>query len=178
MGGWVHLSHDDLEDNFGRCKCVIDRSANHLCLFYYPLSRIPWLGDERKEDQARRLVTFIDLAYENCRALFCTAEVPVEALFKVVGEEVGQKSESASTYVTGKGGSSGRSTTMIGEMEWSATGQVGASLARLKGVNTFTQRASRRTVSRLLEMSSESYLEKDDDVGRKILHWLSAERDS
>lgn len=145
--------------------------------FSYSLSRIPWLGDERKEDQARRLVTFIDLAYENCRPLFCTAEVSVEALFKVVGEEVGQKSEMSSTYVTGKGGSSGRSTTMIGQMEWSATGRVGASLARLMGANTFTQAASRRTVSRLLEMSSESYLGKDSVVGGKILHWLSEEQD-
>ena len=109
--------------------------------------------------------------------MFCTAEVPIEALFKVVGEEVGQKSEISSTYVTGKGGGSGRSTTMIGQMEWSATGRVGASLARLMGANTFTQAASRRTVSRLLEMSSESYLGKDSVVGLKILHWLSEEHD-
>ena len=141
------------------------------------MSRIPWLGDDRKENEARRLVTFIDIAYENCRLLFCTAEVPLEALFKVVEQEEGRKLEVSSMSVSGEGGSSGRSTTMIGQMEWSATGRVGASLAQLMGANSFTQVASRRTVSRLLEMSSASYLEKDHLLGRKLLHCLLEKRE-
>ena len=58
--------------------------------------------------------------------------------------------------VSGEGGSSGRSTTMVGGMEWSATGRSGASLADLQRVN-FTFRASRRCVSRLVEMGSAAY---------------------
>jgi hypothetical protein len=58
--------------------------------------------------------------------------------------------------VSGEGGSSGRSTTMVGAMEWSATGRAGASLADLQRVN-FTFRASRRCASRLVEMGSAAY---------------------
>mmetsp|Transcript_39530 Transcript_39530/g.97895 ORF Transcript_39530/g.97895 Transcript_39530/m.97895 type:complete len:522 (+) Transcript_39530:262-1827(+) len=58
--------------------------------------------------------------------------------------------------VSGEGGSSGRSTTMVGSMEWSATGRAGASLADLQRVN-FTFRASRRCASRLVEMGGAAY---------------------
>ena len=58
--------------------------------------------------------------------------------------------------VSREGGSSGRSTTMVGGMEWSATGRAGASLADLQRVN-FTFRASRRCSSRLAEMGSAAY---------------------
>ena len=58
--------------------------------------------------------------------------------------------------VNDEGGSSGRSTTMIGSMEWSATGRSGASLADLQRVN-FTFRASERCASRLAEMASKAY---------------------
>ena len=59
--------------------------------------------------------------------------------------------------VTRDGGSSGRSTTMLApELEWSATGRVGASLAHDSGVN-FTLAASPRAASRLHHMRSSAY---------------------
>ena len=65
----------------------------------------------------------------------------------------------ASTRVGAGGGSSGRHSTTVGAMEWSATGRRGAALADLQGVN-FTFRAARRCASRLMEMAGEEYEER------------------
>lgn len=160
------------------------------------VDRIPWLGDPSNEHLARRFVTFIDIAYENSLILFCSADVPLLFLFSAetetetaTGQDLGQDSSFQffegkkdgeegtpvvpQLSVAGIGGSSGRSTTMIGNMEWSATGRVGVSLADLTG-RTFTKVASRRTLSRLLEMQSEGYLKRNTELGEKIVYFLKS----
>jgi hypothetical protein len=66
----------------------------------------------------------------------------------------------AEVVVSGAGGSSGRTTTLLADgTEWSATGLQHASLAGLaqRGAD-FTFRAAPRTLSRLHEMSCAAYL--------------------
>ncbi|KNC72846.1 hypothetical protein SARC_14592 [Sphaeroforma arctica JP610] len=58
--------------------------------------------------------------------------------------------------VVGTGGSSGRSTTMFGDTEWSATGLVDASLGDQAGWKE-TEFAYHRCLSRLVEMQSIEY---------------------
>ena len=68
-----------------------------------------------------------------------------------------QKSKPKSTLeVVGHGGASGRSTTVIGDVEWSATGRVGVSLAELAAVRD-TGFAFGRACSRLHEMQGASF---------------------
>ena len=98
-----------------------------------------------------------------------TAAEP-DALFENLGNVVSERHaaqkenekenvEEVVVSVDGIGGSSGRSTTMIGTMEWSATGRSGVSLALLSSASagvggSFTFRAARRCASRLLEMGT------------------------
>eukprot|EP00271_Cylindrocystis_brebissonii_P020335 TRINITY_DN668_c0_g6_i1.p1 TRINITY_DN668_c0_g6~~TRINITY_DN668_c0_g6_i1.p1 ORF type:complete len:693 (+),score=167.80 TRINITY_DN668_c0_g6_i1:578-2656(+) len=75
--------------------------------------------------------------------------------------------------VLGEGGASGRSTTMIGSMEWSGTGRLGASLADVADHRSFTRVASQRTLSRLLEMQSRKYIEAQPAVGKRAAEFFS-----
>lgn len=62
--------------------------------------------------------------------------------------------------VVGEGGSSSsKSTTFINNMEWSATGRKGVSLAEVAGI-TDTGFSFDRAVSRLIEMQSEEYAQR------------------
>jgi predicted ATPase len=68
----------------------------------------------------------------------------------------GQVHDAAGAFaVLGEGGSSGRATTVIGGMEWSATGTRRA-LAHLQR-GSFVFRAAPRCVSRLIEMSGSNW---------------------
>ena len=75
--------------------------------------------------------------------------------------------EGAATHVSGAGGSSGRSTTMIGGLEWSATGRVGVSLAEMSAVAD-VKFAFARATSRLYEMNSPAWRDKTSRVGRVV----------
>lgn len=125
------------------------------------IRRIPRLSDPSCENEARRFINLIDILYETNTILICSAAVPPDSLFSDVSvlEEspTVDALEAAGFRIVGEGGSSGRSTLMIGNMEWSATGRQGASLAGLTGAS-FTRKAAPRAVSRLLEMQSESYI--------------------
>lgn len=135
------------------------------------MHRIPRLGDPSCENEARRFINLIDILYETNTILICSAAVPPDSLFS----DTSQRDEPAKEYITdafeedkgirivGEGGSSGRSTLMIGNMEWSATGRQGASLADLAGAS-FTRKAAPRAVSRLLEMQSDSYVARARSV--------------
>eukprot|EP00850_Spirogloea_muscicola_P011149 SM000068S20581 [mRNA] locus=s68:378953:382507:+ [translate_table: standard] len=162
------------------------------------VDRVPWLGDALAENETRRFVTLVDCLYEHNTILVVSASVPLEKLFLAdpahealttsVATPCGDKGygdvedEAAiSMCVLGEGGSSGRSTTTINDVEWSATGLVGASLAQLqayqagpKRINyTFVRFASRRTLSRLFEMQGDRYLAQNTIVGRRTLDWLT-----
>ena len=132
---------------------------------------VPTFGPE-EEDAARRFVNLVDVLYERRALLVASLSAAPADLFRGEDDADGERrtvreatrgrvrAEGArgghGATVTGEGGSSGRSTTVVGNMEWSATGRVGASLADLQRVN-FTFRASRRCVSRLMEMGSEGW---------------------
>lgn len=134
------------------------------------IRRVPRLADPSCENEARRFINLIDILYETNTILICSAAVPPDSLFS----DLSQMDDPAKEYledtgirIVGEGGSSGRSTLMIGNMEWSATGRLGASLADLAGAS-FTRKAAPRCVSRLLEMQSNSYIARARSVHMKV----------
>ncbi|KAG0624551.1 hypothetical protein M758_3G256000 [Ceratodon purpureus] len=134
------------------------------------LDRIPSLADPSCENEARRFINLIDILYETNTILICSAAVPPDSLFSDLSqmdeptkEYIVDAIEDTGIRIVGEGGSSGRSTLMIGNMEWSATGRQGASLADLAGAS-FTRKAAPRCVSRLLEMQSSLYVARARSV--------------
>lgn len=136
-----------------------------------------------REDVARRFITLIDVLYESKKILFASFESrTVEALFDdsdsttdefvSIAKEVVR--ERVDLSVSAEGGSSGRSTTMIGEVEWSATGVKGASLARIGSHKSFTKKASGRTISRLHEMQTKDYI-LQNRLGIMVMQLLSGQ---
>ena len=111
-------------------------------------------------DFVRRFITLIDLAYESKTRVMCLSEVPLFQVFSdivpVPREGIRKMLEEMS--VRGEGGSSSSmASTFIGEMEWSATGLEGMSLASGGAGETDVKFAVGRAVSRLFEMGSNGY---------------------
>ena len=125
------------------------------------LTDIPLFKDHNR-NAARRFITLIDLLYANHVLVFFSAAAPAAALMDPSLGQVPRTPPSAVEavhHVQGVGGSSGRSTTMIGATEWSATGILGASLFMLQAPSVREDEvfAFKRTVSRLTEMQHISY---------------------
>lgn len=135
---------------------------------------VPQLGAQYY-NEARRFVTLIDACYESRTRLVIVAEVPLSKLFvdfdaaveSADGDEeltttAQQPHLLSESWVSGSGGSSSsNATTMIrtedGEdMEWSATGRIGVSLAQLSAVNDVSF-SFKRAASRLMEMSGHAW---------------------
>ena len=129
----------------------------------------------QNENELRRFVNFVDVAYEAGALVIASVATEVDILFGSGGEEgdddfmnfisssqgtirrrVQMEGTNGEFSVLGMGGSSGRSTPVVGNMEWSATGRSGASLADLQATN-FTFKASARCRSRLVEMGSAGW---------------------
>jgi protein AFG1 len=137
------------------------------------VDQVPQLG-ANFYNEARRFVTLIDACYELRTRLVIAAEVPLNELFVDFDaavestdgdeelEETPQHNLSSESFLSGEGGSSSSfSTTMIrtkdgGDMEWSATGRVGVSLAQLSAVNDVSF-SFKRAASRLAEMSGTQW---------------------
>ena len=121
-----------------------------------PASRLWGEGAGESDDELRRFVNLVDLAYDSQpRTLLILAGVdaPLPAAAPARLPEPAPAEENSAIFVTGEGGSSGRSTTMMAPgIEWSATGRSGASLAGLAGGGSFARRALPRTLSRLQSM--------------------------
>jgi len=145
---------------------------------------VPRLPISTSENEARRFINLIDVLYEHQTVLLTNLHAPPDALFDedeaaaaedrdlTLRERTRIENERRSElHVTSTGGSSGRSTTMLApELEWSATGRVGASLADVNSVN-FVAAASPRARSRLHHMSTPAYRDDalrhgrgDDDI--------------
>jgi protein AFG1 len=142
------------------------------------LDKVPPLGRANSYNEARRFVTLIDACYELRTRLVIAANVPLHDLFvdfdtTLIVESTDGDEElnttpaktttmSSESWLSGKGGSSSsHSTTMIrtengGNMEWSATGRVGASLAQLSAVDDVSF-SFKRAASRLVEMSGNRW---------------------
>ena len=139
--------------------------AHHINIF--TIDRIP-IFSEQNENEARRFINLVDILYERRALLVASFAARPEDIFHGEAESVGAEDTVRNRVkregqraghqinVRDEGGSSGRSTTTVGAMEWSATGRAGASLAQLQSKN-FTFRASRRCASRLVEMGSVTY---------------------
>ena len=177
----------DLDVGFGRSRKVrntVGKAAffqfDELCL--EPLSAIDYLClakhfdaivvdnvpalDDNRHNEARRFITLVDTLYEEGTCLFAGCAVPLDRLFEdnnvavdlLAGGE-GSNEANDAVHIDGAGGSSGRSTTMIGEMEWSATGRAGAALAEYSASRDVSF-AFERAKSRLTEMASSGYRAK------------------
>jgi protein AFG1 len=141
------------------------------------VDKVPPLGRASYYNEARRFVTLIDACYESRTRLVIAAKVPLHSLFvdfdttliveNTDGDEeltmpTAETPLSSESWLSGKGGSSSSfSTTMIhtkdgGNMEWSATGRVGASLAQLSAVDDVSF-SLKRAASRLVEMSGSQW---------------------
>lgn len=127
---------------------------------------------ERSDDELRRLVTLLDVLYDAGKLLALSAAKPLTQLFDAETSSSKRAADSAASalglrpadaaadalHVSADGGSSGRSTTMIGGVEWSATGRSGASLAHLgRGAGSFAAAAAPRAASRLAQMTSRAW---------------------
>jgi len=114
------------------------------------LNNVPQFEDAYNE--ARRFITLVDVLYEHGTTLICGCEVPLDQLCVSKASTVDSVQD---LWVSPEGGSSSSgSTTMIGNMEWSATGRIGATLSDQNQDVSF---AFSRTKSRLAEMSGELY---------------------
>ena len=128
-------------------------------------------------NEARRFVTLIDALYEGQTRLVASSDVAMENLFLgfdaqlvtadgdeeiALGEQaIQQPNGDEESLVIGEGGSSSSSsTTMIrtkdGDIEWSATGRIGVSLAQLSAVRDVAF-SFKRAESRLAEMSGAQW---------------------
>ena len=125
------------------------------------IERVPQL-DVNHLDEARRFVTLIDVCYESRTRLVLAANVPLDELFVEFEAQVESSDENEELFVSEKGGnSSSFATTMIrtkdGEhLEWSATGLMGATLAKFSAANDLAF-SFRRAVSRLVEMGGKEW---------------------
>lgn len=113
-------------------------------------------------DEARRFVTLIDACYESRTRLVLAANVPLDKLFVDFEAQVESRDGDEELFVNDKGGnSSAFATTMIRrkdgkDMEWSATGLIGVSLAQLSAANDVAF-SFQRAASRLVEMGGKAW---------------------
>jgi protein AFG1 len=134
------------------------------------VDHVPLLNSQ-KFNEARRFVSLIDALYETKTKLVMASHVPLQDLFvdfdvivetKDGDEEIAVPEHNKEMFVKGQGGSSSSAaTTMIrtksgDEVEWSATGRIGVSLAQLSAVQDVSF-SFQRAESRLAEMSKSSW---------------------
>jgi protein AFG1 len=176
MGRTIHIprANDNCAwlDFDGLCLQPLG-SADYLALCQrFPViivNSVPQLNGSRM-NEARRFVTLIDALYESKTKLVASVDVPIEHLFVDFdvrvesndGDEEIAVVDGAGMFVKGEGGSSSSAaTTMIrtkdgGEVEWSATGRIGVSLAQLSAVRDVSF-SFQRAESRLAEMKRRSW---------------------
>ncbi|TPX31484.1 hypothetical protein SmJEL517_g05218 [Synchytrium microbalum] len=123
-------------------------------------------------DVVRRVITFVDVAYEDGTRVVVSASGSIEETFGNVAlpsnTVKGTTDDSIEISVRrGGGASSSAANTFVDNMEWSATGLVGrslaTSLARSEEESAPVREvkfAAKRAISRLHEMQSDEYRER------------------
>ncbi|KAK3718645.1 hypothetical protein LTR37_004862 [Vermiconidia calcicola] len=118
----------------------------------------------RELDYVRRFITLIDAAYESgTRVIICSRD-SLDSLFREIVNVERQRATSHNKMSVKAGGgssSSMMSTFVSGDTEWSATGLSEASLATGGAGETDVVFAIGRAMSRLQEMGSAVYGQKD-----------------
>jgi protein AFG1 len=118
----------------------------------------------RDLDYAKRFITLIETAYESGTRIFICSQDPLKDIFQEIVHVERKRSNSHSQMSVKKGGgssSSMMSTFVSGDTEWSATGLAEASLATGGAGETDVVFAIGRAVSRLHEMGSSIYGQRD-----------------
>jgi len=149
--------------------CVAERSAHDFIalaasFWAVVLTDVPRIA-AMTPDSLRRFITFIDAMYE-ARVLLALSseEDTLDSLISggdissELAAPLGEVGDRSGTRVIAEGGSSGRSTTMIGNTEWSATGRKDVALAGLAGAAEVGF-AKARVISRLKEMHSHGWIQ-------------------
>lgn len=137
---------------------------------------VPALGFQER-NEARRFITAVDVAYEEGVVLLAGLQTHPDALFAGLAETTSSPAGSAgeegapvgdarapppvARVLRHGGSSSSAATTFVAgpgheQVEWSATGRIGASLGEAAGVAD-TAFAHRRTASRLLELAGAEF---------------------
>lgn len=118
----------------------------------------------RDLDYARRFITLIDAAYESGTRIMIHSQDPLKSIFEDIVQNEYRRSGSHSQMSVRKGGgssSSMMSTFVSGDTEWSATGLAEASLATGGAGETDVVFAIGRAMSRLHEMGSAIYGQRE-----------------
>jgi len=162
-------------------------AADYLALAaFFKAIIITNVPSQRSRDASRRLITLVDILYEErvLLLLLCREEGGgAQDLESLLAAEEEEEEEAAYPYakasrlghmplpgtdaaaVRAQGGASGRSALHVGSgessVEWSATGRSGASLANLgRGANSFLHAAKKRCNSRLRQMLGWEWVEE------------------
>ena len=162
-------------------------AADYLALAaFFKAIIITNVPSQRSRDASRRLITLVDILYEErvLLLLLCREEGGgAQDLESLLAAEEEEEEEAAYPYakasrlghmplpgtdaaaVRAQGGASGRSVLHVGSgessVEWSATGRSGASLANLgRGANSFLHAAKKRCNSRLRQMLGWEWVEE------------------
>ena len=159
VDGVAFVDFNDLcKGNTGAADFLALAGAFHTVF----LRGVPALDPSQPE--AARFVNFLDVMYERGRHIVLSAALPPADLLRLTPNAVGTNAVHSlhdNVRLVGEGGSSGRfSTTMVGNVEWSATGRVGASLAEFSNAHQHVSHSFRRAASRLEEMRSQRYWKK------------------
>ena len=162
------FSFDELCD---RPLSAVDYLGIAKLFDYIIVDKVPVL-DENHHNEARRFITMVDALYETGTTLIIGSNAEsLDTLFSsafnpndhgVRNRTNLDEDEDANikVWINAEGGSSSSSsTTMIGEMEWSATGRAGASLAEYSA-SMDVAFAFARAQSRLKEMQGITYKQK------------------
>ena len=152
VGGVAFVDFDDLcKGNTGAADFLALAGAFHTVF----LRGVPALDPSQPE--AARFVNFLDVMYERGRHIVLSAALPPAELLRLAPHDDALNATD-NVRLVGEGGASGRfATTMVGNVEWSATGRAGASLAEFSNARQHVAHSFRRAASRLEEMRSRRY---------------------
>lgn len=169
MGRWLNVPHLD-ETGVAymtfESLCVEPKgSSDYLALCDHihtlVLDSCPARFTHALNNEARRFTNLVDVLYDRHVNLVLKNHIDTDLDGLFSGLDLPMLQEHAQELkLLDEGGSSGRTTTLLSDqLEWSATGRKGASLAELSNVQDVSF-AYKRAVSRLKHMRTRDYFDK------------------